>query len=270
MAAMPPPGSWGGRSARHGPWGGGPQHRGADPHHTGPEPVSGERPHPERGTGHRAPPDPPPPPPPPGTPSGPWGAGPAFAPGHFFGTLPGAGTGRRQGARARRGDVRTGILFLLAEGPHSGYEIIRAGRERSGGAWRPSPGSVYPMLQQLQEEGLVRAAPVQGRRRPFELTGQGAAYLDEHGADLIPPWETMSEACADTPADHTQISALAYQLSAAAVQVVRAGSPEQVERAKLLMNETKRGLYRILADDDRDGDRSAAEEQGEGGPRRRF
>ncbi|WP_425567505.1 PadR family transcriptional regulator [Salinactinospora qingdaonensis] len=154
------------------------------------------------------------------------------------------------GRRARRGDVRTGILLLLAEEPRSGYEIIREGRERSRGAWRPSPGSVYPMLQQLQDEGLVRPAAGSGdnRRRPFELTEEGRSYVDDNAEELTPPWEAFEDA--DEPqGDFGEFGALAAQLSAAAVQVLQAGTPEQVQRAKQLLDDTRRGLYRILAED---------------------
>ncbi|WP_415840942.1 PadR family transcriptional regulator, partial [Nocardiopsis rhodophaea] len=154
--------------------------------------------------------------------------------------------------RARRGDVRTGILLLLAEEPRSGYEIIREGKERSQGGWRPSPGSVYPMLQQLEDEGLVRPAETSGsgRRRPFELTDEGHAYVEENAAELTPPWEAVPEEYTDSMERYAEISSLAYQLSAAAAQVAQAGTPEQLERAKWLLAETKRGLYRILAEDD--------------------
>ncbi|WP_067975337.1 PadR family transcriptional regulator [Nocardiopsis trehalosi] len=230
----------------HGPrgWGGGRGRRGPDPHGAW------------AGGGPGGPPRPgfPPPPPPPGPWGGPAGhggpPGPPFGPGGGFG----GHHGRRRGPRARRGDVRTGILLLLAEEPRSGYEIIREGRERSGGGWRPSPGSVYPMLQQLEDEGLVRPAETGGggRRRPFELTDEGRAYVTGDAADLTPPWDAVPEEYGDAQARYAEISALAYQLSAAAAQVAQAGTDAQVDRAKRLLNDTKRGLYRILAEDDED------------------
>ncbi|ASU83460.1 PadR family transcriptional regulator [Nocardiopsis gilva YIM 90087] len=205
---------------------------------------------------------PPHPPQPPFPPNMPWG-GPQVPHGHpmegMFGG--GRGRGRRGGPRARRGDVRTGILLLLAEEPRSGYEIIREGKERSNGAWRPSPGSVYPMLQQLEDEGLVRPAEASGggRRRPFELTDEGHAYVEENAAELTPPWEAVHEEYMDSMARYGEISSLAYQLSAAAAQVAQAGTPEQLDRAKRLLAETKRGLYRILAEDDTDVDEDGEE-----------
>ncbi|CAL9400818.1 hypothetical protein SUDANB121_01467 [Nocardiopsis dassonvillei] len=209
------------------------------------------------------PPEPPVPPMPPGGPGG-WGPG-HFGPfGPFGGFGPGHGAGpgghRRGGPRARRGDVRTGILMLLAEEPRSGYEIIREGRERSGGAWRPSPGSIYPMLQQLEDEGLIAQQQGEGRRRPYKLTEEGIDHLEEHGADLTPPWEAAADAYSDDRSRYEEIGALAAQLGAAAFQVAQAGTPDQVERAKRLLAEGKRGLYRILAEDETaPGDGSAAD-----------
>lgn len=271
--ALPGPWSWGGRRtgrpqlpwawrptetphAHHGPRHG--HDESSDPgEHRGPRRDGFGPPPPPPG-----PPGSPPPPPPwqggdgpfgPGGlfgPDGPMGPGGPFGPGGLFGGGHGHGRGGgRRGTRARRGDVRTGILMLLAEEPRSGYEIIREGRERSGGAWRPSPGSVYPMLQQLEDEGLVAQIEGEGRRRPYRLTDEGIAYLEENGAHLTPPWEAGADAYADARSRYEEISTLAYQLSAAASQVAQAGTPEQLERAKRLLAETKRGLYLILADE---------------------
>ncbi|MGW9634887.1 PadR family transcriptional regulator [Nocardiopsis alba] len=200
-------------------------------------------------------------------PGGPFGPGAPFGPGGTFGPggFPGheGGHGRRRGGpRARRGDVRTGILLLLAEEPRSGYEIIREGRERSGGAWRPSSGSVYPMLQQLEDEGLIEQVAGEGRRRPYRLTDEGRAYLEERGEGLTPPWEAGADAYADTRSHYEEIGGLAYQLAAAASQVAQAGTPEQVERAKRLLNETRRNLYLLLAEEDVEGDDLDAEREG--------
>src|SRR5215210_86537 len=74
------------------------------------------------------------------------------------------GFGSHRGPRARRGDVRAALLVLLAEEPRNGYQLMQEIEERSDGVWRPSPGSVYPALQQLEDEGLVRVAPGEGRK----------------------------------------------------------------------------------------------------------
>ncbi len=101
---------------------------------------------------------------------------------------PGHGPSRH---RARRGAIKGSLLRLLAERPMHGYELITEFEERSGGRWRPSPGSVYPLLAQLEDEGLVRSFDDGGRRR-FELTDDGQAWLDEHGDDTGLPWERWS------------------------------------------------------------------------------
>ena len=78
----------------------------------------------------------------------------------------------RGGARAKRGDIRAAVLALLAEKPAHGYEMIKELEERTGGAWRPSPGSIYPTLQLLEDEGLIKGNESEGKRR-FELTDEG-------------------------------------------------------------------------------------------------
>ena len=91
--------------------------------------------------------------------------------------------------RARRGAIKGSVVRLLAERPMHGYELIGEFEERTGGRWRPSPGSVYPILAQLEDEGLVRSFDDEGRKR-FELTDAGRAWLDEHADDdQSPPWE---------------------------------------------------------------------------------
>src|SRR6266511_2215675 len=86
---------------------------------------------------------------------------------------------RWRGPKARRGDVRAAILAVLAEQPMNGYQIIQEIAERSGGVWKPSPGSIYPTLQQLEDEGLVTADAEVGRRT-FTLTDEGRAYVADH------------------------------------------------------------------------------------------
>src|SRR5215218_4893726 len=89
------------------------------------------------------------------------------------------GFGPPRGPRARRGDVRAALLVLLGEEPRNGYQLMQEIEQRSDGVWRPSPGSVYPALQQLEDEGLVRVAPGEGRKA-FELTDEGRAHVEAH------------------------------------------------------------------------------------------
>lgn len=154
------------------------------------------------------------------------------------------GFGRR--ARVKRGDVRAGILILLGEAPRNGYQIIQELEQRSGGAWRPSPGSVYPALQQLEDEGLVQQTP-SGTGRIFELTDAGREYVKSHSDELPPPWEAVSEAADASGA--RELMGLARQVMGAAVQVLQAGDASQVQQAKKLLGETRRALYRLLAED---------------------
>src|SRR5437016_5569250 len=96
-----------------------------------------------------------------------------------------------RGRKARRGDIRTAALLLLAEEPRNGYQIMQVLEERSGGVWRPSPGSVYPALSQLEDEGFVRVEEIDGRRA-YELTDAGRAYVGERGSELAATWEQMA------------------------------------------------------------------------------
>ncbi len=128
----------------------------------------------------------------PGAGRGEWARGPErrrafFGPGGDFGGP------RGRGRRARRGDIRTAALMLLAEEPRNGYQIMQEVEERSGGLWRPSPGSVYPALQQLLDEGLIREQEIDGRRG-YALTDEGKAVVDGRPADAPTPWETVGGA----------------------------------------------------------------------------
>lgn len=214
--------------------------------------------HEERGRRHRGgrrrgprggfPPMPPMPPVPPG-----FGPGPGFDP-RGFGPH---GFGRRgfRKPRARRGDVRAGVLALLGERPMNGYQIIQELRERSGGYWRPSPGSVYPALQQLEDEGLVRTTEVDGRRA-YELTDEGRAHAGSRPEAYDAPWESVS---GDIDDDVQELTALGAQLSWAAIQVTQAGTNAQLQQAKQVLADARRRLYRILAEDDEDESAAADE-----------
>jgi DNA-binding PadR family transcriptional regulator len=149
-----------------------------------------------------------------------------------------------RGPKARRGDVRTATLLLLAEGPRNGYQIMQDIEERSGGVWRPSPGSVYPVLQQLEDEGLVRTTETDGRKQ-YELTDAGHKFVADRGEELPPPWEEMTGSVSD---EMKKMGNLIRDVALASSQVLRAGSPSQIAEASKLLAETRRSLYRILAD----------------------
>ncbi|PPF87283.1 PadR family transcriptional regulator [Subtercola sp. Z020] len=173
-----------------------------------------------------------------------FGPGAGFGPGGAggFGGF-GPGFGPRGPRRAGKGDVRSVILSLLADGPSNGYGLIKAIAERTGGTWRPSPGSVYPTLQQLVDEELI-ASKGDGRRTEFELTDAGRAYLDEHADDLKKAWEATPGRSASDAAFHESVAKLV-----GVVQQFRHGATdEQRTAATEKLDEARRALYLILAD----------------------
>jgi DNA-binding PadR family transcriptional regulator len=154
--------------------------------------------------------------------------------------------GRRSGRRARRGDVRAAALLLLEEQPRNGYQLMQEIEDRSGGMWRPSPGSVYPALALLEDEGLVRSDEGAGRRA-FELTDEGRAYVEEHREALGSPWD---DAGGDVPEGLLELRSLMMQLGMAAMQVAQAGDEAQTAEARKVLEDARRALYRILAGDE--------------------
>ena len=161
----------------------------------------------------------------------------------FFGPGP-----RRRGrgrGRARRGDIRAAILLVLADRPMHGYEVMTELAERSGGVWRPSPGSVYPTLQQLEDEDLVRSEEVD-QKRVFRLTDAGKAE-SEHVAARGAPWATVSDGLND---EQRALHHAAAQLAAAVFQVAQAGTDEQARATQALLDDARKSVYRLLADDE--------------------
>jgi DNA-binding PadR family transcriptional regulator len=165
----------------------------------------------------------------------PWGG--RGGRGRWGGERGGWGGGRRM----RRGDIRRAILSTLRDNPAHGYEVMRRLEEMSGGLWRPSPGSVYPHLQMLEDEGMVQSAEVDGTRT-FTLTEKGVAEAD-NGAPL--PWQSSGE-------NDDQIRSLRLsvtQLMSAAKQLSGAGESAQVERGIAVIKKARQELYQILAED---------------------
>ena len=172
--------------------------------------------------------------------------GPPFGRGGPFGPFFGGGPGFPRGPRARRGDVRAAALLLLAEEPRNGYQIMQEIEQRSGGVWRPSPGSVYPALAQLEDEGLVRLEERDGRRT-YVLTDGGRAYVDERRDDLVAPWEEMSESVGD---DVASLFREMRQVGMAAGQIGHMGSAHQIAEARSVLANARRALYSLLAEDE--------------------
>ena len=155
-----------------------------------------------------------------------------------------------RGPRVRRGDVRAAILDLLAEGePWNGYQIIQEIGARTQGVWRPSAGSVYPALQQLEDEALIRAEAGEDRRRMYTLSEEGRAYVEEHADELKASWDAVTGSLNDT---EVQLRHTIHQVMVAVSQVAQAGSAAQVQQAGKILADTRRALYRILATDGED------------------
>src|SRR5690606_5196973 len=149
------------------------------------------------------------------------------------------------GGRPAGGDIRIAVLALVAERPRHGYEIIQEIAERTGGLWRPSPGSVYPTLSQLEDEGLVRVEQAEGRR-VVHLTEEGTRYVDEHRTELDAVWASVGRDPDDE--DVTELWEQLGQLHAAAAQVMAAGTPEQIATATTTITEARKAIYRLLAE----------------------
>lgn len=177
---------------------------------------------------------------------GPGWAGPGWGPGWAGpgwggpgGGGPGWGGPGGPGRRMRRGAIRHAVLWALSQGPGHGYEVMRRLEARTGGVWRPSPGSVYPTLQMLEDEGLVRSSTEDGTRT-YELTDEGREAASGPWPDWAPP-----------EADGDQLRALREALGdtrTAIRQIVASGRAHQLEKATEVVQEARRALYRLLAD----------------------
>ncbi|HYZ54087.1 MAG TPA: PadR family transcriptional regulator [Streptosporangiaceae bacterium] len=186
-----------------------------------------------------------------GGPRGGWWPGPPGPPGPRG---PHGGPGWAPRPKASRGDVRATILALLSEGPRTGYQIMSDIEERSEGAWRPSPGAVYPALQQLADEGLIIGEEA-GGRRTFSLTDAGREYVADNPEMARGAWESMADASAGAHAgvgDLHGLFAEAARLGGAIAQMAHAGTPAQIREAEQLIKRTRRTLYEFLAAGDTD------------------
>src|SRR5271155_3468556 len=149
--------------------------------------------------------------------------GPGFG-GPFRGGGGPFGPGRGRGRKARRGDVRTAALILLSEEPRNGYQIMQELEERSNGLWRPSPGSVYPALQLLEDEGLVRSEEQDGRK-VLRLTEAGEAALAERPEGAPAPWEEFNRGVSDHA---VELAGLMKEVAFAFGQVMHVGGERQI------------------------------------------
>lgn len=153
------------------------------------------------------------------------------------------GAGRGHG-RAQRGDIRAATLILLAEQPMHGYQLMQAMTERTGGAWRPSPGAIYPTIAQLEDEGLV-SVEAEGGRKLVSLTDAGRAYLNDPRHGVTDPFTAITAADGEAPHLRTALA----QVHSAAKAVAINGTHTQVAAAAAVLADARRALYLILAED---------------------
>ena len=186
--------------------------------------------------------------------SGPMGGPPPWVAQMFGPQWAGHGgpRGGRSRSRVRRGDVRAAILDVLASSPEplNGYQVIQQIAERSNGIWKPSPGSVYPTVAQLQDEDLVEDAP-EGRKT-LRLTDEGRKHVAAHADRLATMWAAFDDDAADgSTSDLRQVIG---QTVGAIIQVASTGTPDQRDKAVAILADTRRRLYGLLADgpDDQD------------------
>jgi Fe2+ or Zn2+ uptake regulation protein len=147
--------------------------------------------------------------------------------------------------RARRGDTRAAILKVLAEQPMHGYQIIQELGQRSGGAWRPSAGSVYPTLQLLADEGLIEATET-GGKKVFSLTEAGKVAVAEL-AEETAPWD-VAAAVGDCNGLF-DLRDSGARLASAVMQVGRSGDKEQITAAAAILKDARKKIYALLAED---------------------
>ena len=146
----------------------------------------------------------------------------------------------------RRGDVRAALLVLLDEEPRNGYALMQEIEHRTDGVWRPSPGSVYPALAQLEDEGLVVQEETEGRKS-YRLTDDGKAFVEENRTDLGQPWQAVLEESDEGALD---LRGLMFGIGGAIMQIVSGGNRDQIDKAQEILKQTRKDLYKILAEDD--------------------
>jgi DNA-binding PadR family transcriptional regulator len=149
----------------------------------------------------------------------------------------------RMGPRAQRGGIRAGVLALLFESPVNGYQIMQELERRSRGVWRPSPGAVYPALQQLEDEGLITGESA-GGGKTFSITARGRAWVERH-PNVTRPWEAMSNAVSDV--NHGLFAHLRL-IRALIEQVGQGGSSKQAEAADKILWDCRRALLKLLSE----------------------
>lgn len=176
--------------------------------------------------------------------------GPGFGPGFGRGGpgpggrgRPGFRSGFGQGGRVRKGNVRSAILSLLSQHSYNGYGMIGAIGAHTDGAWRPSPGSIYPALAALQAEGLIESTG-DGKRTEFELTEAGKAYVAENIGEMAQVWADVNQEAGAG----TELRLSMGKLTGAVQQIGMGGTEEQLKTATEALDTARRTIYKLLAD----------------------
>jgi DNA-binding PadR family transcriptional regulator len=136
------------------------------------------------------------------------------------------------------------VLALLDERPMHGYEMIKQLEERTGGAWAPSAGSIYPTLQMLEDEGLINGIEVDGKRR-FTLTDTGKVERESRAGEET-PWDAVR---AEADPEQIHLREAVGKLHHSIGQVFHAADEGQQRRVRELLDETRRKIYAILAEE---------------------
>ncbi len=171
------------------------------------------------------------------------GRGPGFGPGGPHRGFGGPGFGGPGGGRVRRGNVRSAILSLLSQHSFNGYGLIRAISNHTDGAWRPSPGSIYPALTALQAEGLIESNGA-SKRTEYALTEAGRAYVSENSAEMAQVWADVTQEAGAGKDLRTGMG----KLVGAVQQISLSGTEEQIKTATEALDTARRTIYKLLAD----------------------
>ena len=155
--------------------------------------------------------------------------------------------GGPRGPRAKVGNLRLAILALLSEEGRNGYSMIQEIAQRSGGLWQPSPGSMYPALSQLEDEGLIEVQAQEGKKA-YALSEAGKMYVQDNAEALKAPWDAQEEG--GRGGGRIELRQALHGLMGAAGQVAQAGSGAQVKEAASILNMARKALYRLLAEDE--------------------
>jgi len=169
---------------------------------------------------------------------------------HFAGKMRGRGPfghdfGEGGRKRQRRGDIKFTLLELIKEQPRHGYELIKVLEERYGGFYRPSPGTIYPTLQLLEDEGSLISETIEGKRI-YKITPAGETLLAQHQQEFGDERASMRGSGPNWD-QRTELRQSAMALLETLMQAGRYGSPEQVKAVQELLNKANQDAHQILA-----------------------